>query len=671
MAIESSEIGAGLGPAVVQGPAAPASLQPGLRRRGLGLAGPVIGENLLETLLGIVDTALVAHLGASATAGVGSAQQIMWFLLGVLSALSIGSSVLVAQAIGAGDTQRASQLARQSLIWSVLLAFPLAVGGVLLAPMLAGIYSLEPGAAATSVAYLQVTMGTIVVLVALYIGGGVLRGAGDSRTPMLVTAVANLVNVVLAYALIYGHAGLPALGAVGSAWATFLARTLALLMLLAVLWRGRAGVTIRGVDGWRPDPRVIAGVLKIGVPAALEQMLIAAAFVALTVVVARLGTATLAAQQIAIAALSFSFLPGIGFGVAATTLVGQSIGAGRIDEGAGAVRIATRWAIGWMGAIGAVVLAFAEPTMRLFTADTAVIVAGAAGLRVVALAQPCWALLFVLAGALRGAGNTRFPLIANGGTIWLTVGLAWLLAHEGSHVFITGRDAQRLQQTAATIEQEGGLVTAAAFDVTNSDTLQAFIMDTAKASGQLDIMVNAAGIDHPGTIAEGKLADWRDMVDTNVIAVLVGSQAAIRAMRETQSQGHIVTISSYAGRGNGFRVYGATKAAINSICLTLRNELEDEPIRVVNIMPGAVATNFGRHFPPEFVNGLLTSVGLTANFKTGDILPESVIDALNAQASAVFASPDDIARAVLFAVTQPHDINVSEVVVGPRKTFPG
>jgi putative MATE family efflux protein len=351
----------------------------------------------------------------------------MWFLLGVLGALAIGCSVLISQAVGAGDAQRASKLARQSLVWSVLLALPLALGGVLLAPTLVGIYGLEPEAAAISAAYLQVTMGTIVVLVALYIGGGVLRGAGDSRTPMLVTALANLVNVGLAYSLIYGHAGLPALGAVGSAWATFVARGVALAILLAVLWRGRAGVTIRGFGGWRPAPKVIAGVLKIGVPAALEHILIAAAFIALSVVVARLGTATLAAQQIALVALSFSFLPGIGFGVAATVLVGQSLGAQRLDEGTTAVGIATRWALGWMSLIGLLVLVFAEQVMRFFTPDPLVVSAGAAGLRVVALAQPFWAILLVLAGALRGTGNTRFPMIVTGGMTWLSVGLAWLL----------------------------------------------------------------------------------------------------------------------------------------------------------------------------------------------------------------------------------------------------
>jgi len=393
----------------------------------VGLAAPVIGENLLETMLGIVDTVLVARLGATATAGVGSAQQLMFFLIAALSALAVGSSVLVAQAVGGGDTQRAGRLARQSLIWSALLSIPLAIGGLLLARPIVGMYGLAPEAAAISVAYLQVTMGTVVVLVGLFIGGGVLRGAGDTRTPMRVTALANLVNVVLAYGLIYGHFGLPALGAVGSAWATFLARSLALALLVAALWRGRGGVTISGRGGWRPNVGVVRSVLKIGVPAALEQVLIAAGFVTLAIVVARLGTVTLAAHQIAFVALSFSFLPGIGFGIAATTLVGQSLGARRMDEGALAVRIALRWAVGWMSAIGTIVLIFAQPIMQLFTVDPAVIAVGAAGLRIVALAQPFWAVLLVYSGALRGTGNTRFPLLVTGGALWLSVGLAYAL----------------------------------------------------------------------------------------------------------------------------------------------------------------------------------------------------------------------------------------------------
>ena len=398
-----------------------------MRRRVLGLAGPIIGENFLETLLGIIDTWLVAGLGAVALAGVGSALQVMFLLIAALSALAVGNAVLVAQAVGARDLVRAGQLGRQSLMWSVIFSIPLALGGLALSSPLISIFGLEPKVALVATQYLHVTMGTVVVLVGLFIGGGVLRGAGDSRTPMLVTAFANVINVVLAYAMIYGHFGLPALGAVGSAWATFIARGIALALLIGALWRGRNGVTIRGKGGWFPDLKVAKQVLRIGIPAALEQILVSTAFLALGIVVAHLGTEVLAAHRVAFAALSLSFLPGIGFGIAATALVGQSVGARRIQEGAAATRVATVWAVVWMSVIGALLFIFAPQALGLFSNDPAVIAAGAGGLRVVALLQPLWAVLFVQSGALRGTGNTSFPLKISGSGIWASVGLAWLL----------------------------------------------------------------------------------------------------------------------------------------------------------------------------------------------------------------------------------------------------
>jgi putative MATE family efflux protein len=406
---------------------APRSGEREIRKRVLGLAWPMIGENFLETLLGIIDTLLVAGLGAVAIAGVGSALQVMFFLISALSALAVGSAVLVAQAIGSGDPARAGRLARQSLIWSVLVSIPLTICGYLLSGPIMDVFGLEPQVAQIGVHYLQVTMGTVVVLVALFIGGGVLRGAGDSRTPMIVTAVANLVNVALAYGLIYGHFGLPAMGAVGSAWATFLARSFALVLLLAALWRGRSGVTISGAGGWRPDFGVARQVLSIGIPAALEQVLATSGFLVLALVVARLGTDVLAAQRITFNALSLSFLPGIGFGIAATALVGQSVGARRIAEGSAAARVAAKWAVVWMSAIAVLLIVFAPQIFHLFTSDAAIIEAGVPGLRVLALTQPFWAVLFVQAGALRGTGNTRFPLLITGVSIRAAVGLALAL----------------------------------------------------------------------------------------------------------------------------------------------------------------------------------------------------------------------------------------------------
>jgi multidrug resistance protein, MATE family len=397
-----------------------------LRRRVLGLAAPVIGENLLQTLLGVVDTILVAGLGAVALAGIGAALQVVFIVTAALTALSVGASVLVAQAIGAGSTVQARTTARQALVWSVVAALPFTVLGLLFAQPLIGLFGMEPDVSAVAVEYLQITIGTVVTIIIMLIGGGVMRGAGDSRTPMLVTLLANAINVGLSWALIYGHLGLPALGAAGSAWGTFGSRLVGALLLLWLLWRGVNGVSIAGRSGWRPQLGVARGVLAIGLPAALEEIVIIGAFAALTPIVAALGTTALAAHRVAINVLSLSFLPGIGFALATTALVGQSVGAGRMDEARATTGIALRWALIWMSALGAAFLLFAPQLMRVFTSDAQMIAIGALAIQAVALTQPAWAGTFVYGGALRGTGDTRTPLIVSGTAMWVVVGVAYL-----------------------------------------------------------------------------------------------------------------------------------------------------------------------------------------------------------------------------------------------------
>jgi putative MATE family efflux protein len=407
----------------------------------MSLAAPVIGENLLQTMLGVVDTILVAGLGASALAGVGTALQVVFVLTAALSALSVGASVLVAQAVGAGNLGSASRVARQALIWSALISLPLTAIGLPLTPAIIGLFGLEPGVAQVGVGYLGVTMGTIATLTMMLLIGGVLRGAGDSRTPMLVTALANLINVVVSYALIYGHLGMPALGAVGSAWGAFISRLVGAAILVAVLLRGRNGVRAGGGGSWLPRLPVIRDILAVGIPAALEEVLVIGAFATLTPVVASLGTVPLAAQRVVINVLSLSFLPGLGFGLASTALVGQAIGAGKMDEARAITAVALRWAAIWMGGLGALFFIFAESLVQVFIPHNpalagegaAMVATGAAAIRVVAFTQPFWAATFVYAGALRGTGNTRTPLLITGVAIWAAVALGFANLNLFSH----------------------------------------------------------------------------------------------------------------------------------------------------------------------------------------------------------------------------------------------
>ncbi|MFV9503347.1 MAG: MATE family efflux transporter [Oscillochloridaceae bacterium umkhey_bin13] len=401
-----------------------------MQRRVFRLAGPVIGENLLQTLLGIIDTLLVAGLGAAALAGVGSSLQVIYIILAGMSALAVGASVLVAQAVGAKQFAQASHLARQALIWSLLIAVPLTLVGLPLTPALVGLLGLEGEVALIATDYLAVNMGAIATLTIMLLASAVLRGAGDSRTPMLVTALTNVINVILSWALIYGTLGLPTMGAVGSAWGTVISRGLGMILLVGVLWYGRNGVRVAG-GSWRPSLAAVGAVLALGLPAALEEVLVITAFAALTPIVATLGTLELAAHRVAINLLSLSFLPGIGFGLAATALVGQAVGARRPDEARAATKIALRWALIWMGGLGLIFVLFAQPLMRIFNDDPGLVASGATALIAVALAQPLWAATFVYGGALRGAGDTRSPLIITGSLNWIAVGLAFILINLG------------------------------------------------------------------------------------------------------------------------------------------------------------------------------------------------------------------------------------------------
>jgi putative MATE family efflux protein len=404
----------------------PAAPEPMTQRRVLGLATPIIGENLLQTAVGAVDTFMVARLGAFAVAGVGIGFELVFFIISILSAIDIGATILVSQAIGAGDRERANHLARQAIVWGLLLAVPVSIGMFYAAPSIIGLFGAEADVTAAATSYLQVTAATSVALFLSFVCGAVLRGAGDSRTPLYAAVLANIINVAVAYVLIFGHFGLPALGVAGSAFGAASGRAAGAAFMLLMMAGGRRAVSLRGRWGWAPRFGVARQLLTLGVPAAVEQVLSAGAFMTLVGVVALIGTSALAAQQITFTALSLAFLPAFGFSIAATALVGQSIGARVPADARVAWGIALRWAMVWMGTGGVLVFFFAERIIGVFTGDAEVAASGAAALRALSLALPFWAVWFVSSGGLRGSGDTRTPLIVGASTMWFSVLLAWI-----------------------------------------------------------------------------------------------------------------------------------------------------------------------------------------------------------------------------------------------------
>lgn len=249
--------------------------------------------------------------------------------------------------------------------------------------------------------------------------------------------------------------------------------------------------------------------------------------------------------------------------------------------------------------------------------------------------------------------------------------IAETLGKAGAHVFLSGRSEKAMELSKATIESAGGGATLSAFDLRDTDALQSFINSAAGHSGRLDIMVNNAGLGHTGNIIDGDIEHWREMLDVNVLGLLVGCQAAIRAMRETGSKGHILNISSIAALRRDSGVYGATKIAVNTINATLRAELENDPIRVTSVMPGVFASNFIRNMDREFVMGVAGSLGMTdIEFDNEGKVDRAILEQLHSRMIDSIGDPQEIADAVLYVVQTPHTLNLEEIVIRPAKALP-
>jgi putative MATE family efflux protein len=252
----------------------------------------------------------------------------------------------------------------------------------------------------------------------LFIGNAALRGSGDTRSPMLIMLAVNIINIIVAYAFIYGPGPLPAFGVAGSAIGAATGRGAGGLIVTCLLWRGRAGLRLR-LRHLLPDGVQIQRILNIGLPAGAEQLLMRFAMTAYTMTVATLGTQAFAAHQLALQGESLSYMPGFGFAVAATTLVGQGLGADKPARARADGYLASRLAAIVMTTMGVLFFIFPAQIMGVFINDPEVIRLGIWPLRLVAFSQPALALVMVLAGALRGAGDTRATLAITGGSLWL------------------------------------------------------------------------------------------------------------------------------------------------------------------------------------------------------------------------------------------------------------
>lgn len=382
-----------------------AALHP--QRAVLELAWPGIIENVIAFSGQAAIFAFVGQLGAVATSAVGGAFQFSFLLFPIWRSLAIGTMAHVSRRMGEGRPRLAADVTRQSLMVGAIAAFVVGAMFIIFAAPLLRLLGASEDVVQAGVPILALIGAGSVFQTTWFIGVSAIRAAGDSRTPMWIAVLAAALTVPLAYLFIE----VLRVGPIGAAYAVVLDGAVIGTLVVAVLWVGRADLRLAG-GSWRLNWVTVRSIFAISLPSAAESAMFSFGILALSGFAFRLGTASGAAHQIVNQVESISFLPCIAFAGAASALVGQSLGMGDRVRATRSGWIAVRMSVVWATAAGIVFMVLPQVLLGVFTNDARVIQAGIGSLAIIGIAQPAQAVVFTLGGALRGAGDTRFPLIA-------------------------------------------------------------------------------------------------------------------------------------------------------------------------------------------------------------------------------------------------------------------
>lgn len=402
-----------------------------LRRTLLLLALPVLAEQILTTFVGLFDTFLAGRISAAATSAIGLAAYVSWLSSMMVMLVASGTTALVSRFEGAGDHQEANHFANQSLTLAAGLGIALFAAMYLLSPAFATYCRMTGETYDITVRYLRIeSIGHLMMSITI-VGAAALRGVGNMRTPMMIYAVINAVNIVASVGLVYGLGPLPELGVTGIVTGTLVARLLGAALLIAVYGRGRAGLRLvvhQLPIAWSRAKRI----LRIGLPAAADGAVMWTGQFIFISIISNLGTAAMrdiyfAAHVIAVRVEAFTYLPAVAWAAATATMIGQALGAGDASR----ARRVGHEGVRQCGILSLVImLAFligADEIYALMSADEQVRATGAGPFRLLALFQPLLVASIVYVGALRGAGDTRFPLLITvAGSLFIRVPLGYL-----------------------------------------------------------------------------------------------------------------------------------------------------------------------------------------------------------------------------------------------------
>lgn len=400
----------------------------------INIAWPVLTELFLGTLFGMVDMIMLGRIKSAAVAAasisaVGITNQPLFIGLSLVQALNIGGTAMIARYIGSKKLNKVENTVKHViLLTQVMFVLPLSIIGLVFTREIMSLVGAQGDTISVGANYFRIIMVGFIFQSFNFSLSAVLRGAGDTKTPMKVNLKANFINVFGNAVLIYGLIGFPALGVTGAGISTAFSNMIATVLLCRRILSGKCMLKFNLKSRFKFDKNIMYNLIKIGIPASLEQMAMRIGMMLFIKVVAGLGTITFAAHQICLSILGLSFTPGQAFGIAAASLVGRSLGEGKADKADEYGKEARRIGSIISSIMAIILFVFGPHLVGLYSSDPEIIRKASTALKIIAVVQPFQSSQLILAGALRGAGDTVWPLVsAIIGVIGVRIALAYIL----------------------------------------------------------------------------------------------------------------------------------------------------------------------------------------------------------------------------------------------------
>jgi putative MATE family efflux protein len=399
-----------------------------LSRAILLLSIPAVLEMIMESIFVIADIYFVSRLGANAVATVGLTESMITIVYAISLGLATATTSMVSRRMGEKDPEKASETAFQAILTGLIVSLLIAVPGAVYSTRLLGLMGASPDIINNMSGYTRIMLGGNSVIMMLFIINAIFRSAGDAAIAMRVLWIGNIINIVLDPCLIFGLGPFPEMGVKGAAIATTIGRGTAVLYQFYLLYNGRKRIQL-SIKHLNINFKIIGRLIRLSVGSIGQNLIGTTSWIALVRIISLFGSEIVAGYTIAIRIISFILLPSWGISNAASTLVGQNLGAKKPERAERAVMITGLINMILLGIIGLVLVAFPAPFIRLFIKDPVVLNAGIECLRIISIGFIAYGFGMVLVNSFNGAGDTATPLKINIFAFWMIeIPLAWILA---------------------------------------------------------------------------------------------------------------------------------------------------------------------------------------------------------------------------------------------------